>query len=179
MRSFQTLALLFAQTLALLLGNAAHAQTQGVNGVNNYWITPGGLPGGFSCKPLTFNTAGFMTMRVSGAPNTPFYCTWWTCPCVACMTTPPQGSSSCLPPPTAACPSSNQFLEVGVINPCGLLTMFGGLTDAAGQATITIFVPFTANPFILSTQTIFLGAPGCVVAPWSLLFSQAWNVTFV
>jgi len=26
---------------------------------------------------------------------------------------------------------------------------------------------------------VFVGAPACVVAPFNLLFSQAWSVTFV
>lgn len=165
--------------LSLLLPTAVVAQTQGVPGVNDYWITPGGAPGGFSCKAMNFVTPNVLNMNVSAAPNTPFYVFWFTCPCVACMQAPAMGTSSCLPPPTSACPASNQFLEVGVINPCQLLIAMPSLTNSAGLGTIQISVPLATNPFILSTQTVFLGPATCVVSPWSLLLSQGWNVTFV
>lgn len=170
---------LLALLLSVLLPSALTGQTLGVTGVNDYWVTPGGTPGGFSCKAMNFVTPGILSMKVSGAPGTPFYVFWFTCPCVACMTTPPMGTSSCLPPPTSACPSSNQFLEVGVINPCQFLMSFPSVTNSAGQGTINITVPLATNPFLLSTQTVFLGPAACVVSPWLVLFSQAWNVTFV
>ena len=169
----------FALLLSLLLPGVVAGQTLGVSGVNNYWITPGGTPGGFSCKAMNFVTPNTMSMNVSAAPSTPFYVFWFTCPCVACMQAPAMGISSCLPPPTSACPASNQFLEVGVINPCQFLFALPSLTNSAGLGTIQIPVPLATSPFLLSTQTVFLGPATCVVSPWSLLFSQGWNVTFV
>ncbi len=165
--------------LALLLAGALSAQTPGIAGVNDYWITPGGTPGGMSCKALTLVTPLTMNLNFSCAPGTPFYILFATCPCVQCWTVPPLGTSTCLPLPTAACPSSNQFWEVGVIAPCSLIVVFGGVSNAAGFASIPIPVPLAVNPFLLSTQTVFLGPPPCVVTPWSLLFSQAWNLSFV
>ena len=167
-----------ALCVSFLLFGSTLAQTPGVAGTNDYWITPGGTPGGSSCKPLTLVTPLTMNLNFSCAPGTPFVIVFATCPCVACWNLPPMGTSTCLPPPSSACPSSNQFLEVGVIAPCSLF-FFPGVANAAGSATIPVFVPLAVNPFLLSTQTAFLGPATCVVPPWNLLFSQGWNLTFI
>lgn len=169
---------LLALALPLIFAGSATAQTLGVTGVNDYWLTPGGLPGGLSCKSLTFVTPGVINLNVSAAPNTSFYSLWFTCGCHPCSPIPAMGISSCLPPPTTACPSTNQFLEVGVLNPCVHILTICGVTNGAGLASIPIFVP-AGPPFFLSTQTILLGPNACLVSPWSMLFSQGWNVTFL
>ncbi len=167
-----------ALALSLFLANAATAQTLGVAGVNDYWITPGGSPGGFSCKPLTLVLPVTMNLNVSAAPNTSFYSLWFTCGCLPCSPFPAMGTSVCLPPATSTCPSSNQFAEVGVLNPCVFIFSICGVTSAAGLASIPVAVP-AGPPFFLSTQSFILGPPPCVVAPWNVMLSQGWNVTFV
>lgn len=163
----------------LLLCATISAQTPGVAGVNDYWVTPGGLPGGSSCKPLTLVTPLTMNLNFNCAPNTPVYVFFATCPCVACWTVPAMGTSTCLTPPSSACPSSNQFLEIGVIAPCALFGIPAGVANAAGFLTVPIPVPLAINPYLLSSQAVFLGPPTCVVTPWSVLMSQAWNLSFV
>ena len=164
--------------IALASAGAALAQTPGVAGVNDYWVTPNGTPGGSSCKPLTLVTPLTMNLNFSCAAGTPFVVAFATCPCVPCWNVPAMGTSTCLPPPSSACPGSNQFLEVGVIAPCSIF-FIGGVANAAGFANIPIPVPLANPPFLLSSQTVFLGPATCVVTPWSLLFSQAWNLSFV
>ena len=168
--------------LALLafsvLTGVLSAQTPGVTAVNDYYILPGGTSGGSSCKPLTITTPATMILNLVGAPSTAFVMVWSTCPCVACAPIPPMGTSTCLPPPTATCPASNQFLEVGLLGSCSLL-MFNGTTTTAGAVRVVVPVPPVGPPVTLSTQAVMVGAPACVVTPFSLLFSQAWSVTFI
>lgn len=169
----------FAFLSSLLLASTLAAQgTLGVLGVNDYWVTPGGSPGSQSCKSLTVVTPTTINLNFSCAPSTPFVILFATCPCVACSATPPMGTSSCLPPPSSACPASNQFWEAGVIAPC-LLIVLSGVSNTAGFASIPIPVPLASPPYLLSTQAAFLGPAACVVTPWSLLFSPAWNLSFI
>lgn len=169
----------FALLTSLLLASTVTAQgTLGIAGVNDYWMTPGGSPGAQSCKALTMVTPLTMNLNFSCAPGTPFVIIFATCPCVACSGTPPMGTSTCLPPPSSACPSSNQFWEAGVIAPCTLFVL-SGVANAAGFASIPIPVPLASPPYLLSTQTAFLGPAACVVTPWFLLFSPAWNLSFI
>ena len=163
---------------SLLLSGVLAAQTPGVSLVNDYYIIPGGTSGGASCKPLTITTPTTMFLTLVGAPSTAFAVVWSTCPCVACSPLPPMGTSSCLPAPSTACPTSNQFLEVGLFGSCSTLT-FNGTTSTGGGLRIQVPVPPVGTPVTLSTQAVFVGAPGCVVAPFNLLLSQAWSVTFV
>ena len=172
MRKLDSLALL------LFLSAPLAAQTPGVSGINDYFIVPGGLPGGSSCKPLTITTPTTMTMSLAGAANTNFAIVWSTCLCVACSPLPPMGTSTCLPAPTALCPSSNQFLEVGLFGSCTTVT-FNGVTNPNGNMKVVVPLAAVGSPVTLSTQAVFLGPPACVVTPWLLLFSQTWNVTFV
>jgi hypothetical protein len=168
----------FLLSLALTLNASLAAQTPGVAGVNDYWITPGGTPGGVSCKFVNIVTPTTMTLNVSAAPNTPFVIVWSTCPCIPCSPVPAFGTSGCLPGPSSACGSSNQFLEVGLMSSCLTFTMTG-VTSTAGTAAIPILVPPASPPFRMSSQVALLGAPSCVVAPFSLLLSQGWNVSFM
>lgn len=162
----------------LLVSTLAAQGTLGVAGVNDYWITPGGSPGAQSCASLTLVTPLTMNLNFTCAPGTPFVIVFATCPCVPCSSIPPMGTSTCLPPPSATCPTSNQFWEAGVIAPCTLFVV-PGVANAAGFATIPIPVPLASPPYLLSTQTAFLGPAACVVTPWSLLFSPAWNLNFI
>ena len=163
---------------SLLLTGMLCAQTPGVSGVNDYYIVPGGASGGASCKPLTIFTPATMVLTLVGAPSTAYVIVWSTCPCVACSPLVPMGTSSCLPAPSAACPTSNQFLEVGLFGSCSTLA-FNGTTTASGAVRIVVPLSAVSIPITLSTQAAFVGAPGCVVPPLGLLFSQAWSVTFV
>src|SRR5262245_54686567 len=111
-------------TFLLLLGSLA-AQTPGVSGVNDYYIVPGGTSGGSSCQPLTITPPAQMVLTIVAAPSTNYAIVWSTCPCTACSVVPPMGTSTCLPAPTAACPTSNQFLEVGLLGSCTTISFPG------------------------------------------------------
>ena len=169
------------RTLALCLCFSASiaAQTLGVNNVNNYWITPGGTPGGYSCKSLTVVTPATITMNVSCANfGAIFAIVWSSCPCTACLVTPPMGTSACLPPPTTACPSSNQFLELTFAPGCPNIILTGTV-NSAGGAAIPLSIPLVSSPVTLGTQAVFLAPATCVVAPFNVMVSQGWNVTFI
>lgn len=168
---------LFLALLGLLLPVAVSAQTQGVAGVNDYWITPGATPGGFSCRGVIMPTPVTMTMNLSAGASTNFVILWGTCPCQGCSTTFPLISSPCLPAPTSNCPSSNQFLDVLPFSSCTLITI-NGTTTPAGTAGIPIFVPAVGTPVTLSTQAVILGPLACLPAAFPVLVSQAWNVKF-
>lgn len=172
--------LLSALLLSLCLPTAVAAQTLGVSGINNYWLMPGGTPGGSSCRPLIFTTPGILTMNVSSVPAISYVVLWSTCPCNACSGVPALGIAGCLPPPSATCPVSNQFLESPIFAPCTTFT-FTGTTTAAGSGAITVPVPWIGPiPAKLSSQTIFFGGPaGCPPPPFFVLVSQAWDVGFV
>lgn len=167
------LALLFSLSISV----AMCAQTPAVSGLNDYWITPGGSPGGMSCKPLTLNTPLVMSLNTKSTPGLIYVILWSTCPCTACNLVPVMGSSTCLPPPTAACPTSNQFLEAPIALSCTTITIQGMTNTSAGGVNL-VPVPLTSPAVTLSTQTIFFGPFNCLSAPFSVLLSQAWNVTF-
>lgn len=169
--------LLFA-LLASVLPSVAAAQTLGTTGINDYWITPGGTPGGLSCKPLTLVTPLTMTMNTSCTPGLVFVISWSTCACVACAPFPPIGIAPCLAGPTSACPASNQFLESSLFSPC-ITFQIVGQTNTAGGGVIPINVPPVGPSVTLSTQAFFFGPAGCPPPPFGLLMSQAWNVTFI
>ena len=57
---------------SLVLTTAITAQTQGVTNINDYWVTPGGTPGGFSCKAVTLVTPLTMTLRTTTTPGAIF-----------------------------------------------------------------------------------------------------------
>lgn len=172
--------LLSTLLLSLFLPTALAAQTQGVSGINNYWLTPGGTPGGSSCKPLLFTTPGNLTMNASSVAGVSYVVLWSTCPCIACSAVPALGIASCLPPPSSACFASNQFLESPIVAAC-ITFNFSGVTTAAGSGSITVPVPSVGSvPVKLSSQTIFFGGPpGCPPAPFFVLVSQAWDVGFI
>lgn len=163
--------------LAATFAAVLPAQTVGVTGFNDYWITPGGLPNSSSCAPLTINTPVTINMNVSTAPGTPYVIFWSFCGCVPCAPVPAFASSGCLPGPTSACPSSNQFLEVVLFGGCVTFAL-PGMTNSAGFGTTPLPVPATSPPITLGTQVAFLGPVGCTVAPFNVLVSPAWNVTF-
>lgn len=164
--------------LTLCVSASAAAQTLGVFAVNDYWITPGGASGGYSCKALTVVTPATITMNVANAGGGNYAILWSTCPCTACWAAPALGSSGCLPPPTTACPSSNQFLEILFAPGCTNIVI-AGVMNAAGFGSIPASIPPTSPPITLGTQTIFLNPPACVAPPFNVLMSQGWNVTFV
>lgn len=166
-----------ASCLSALLACSLVAQTPGVPGTNDYWVTPGGTPGGSSCKAVTLTMPLTMTMNTSCQGGS-FVILWSTCLCAQCAPVPAIGIAGCLPGPSSACSSSNQFLEVPVLSPCITFT-FSGVTNAAGFGSIQVPVPPVGPPVTLSSQAIFLTPPGCLPPPFFVLLSQAWNVTFV
>jgi hypothetical protein len=99
------------------------------------------------------------------------------CGCTPCAPIPAMGISGCLPPPSSACPGSNQFLEADVLSGCSLLLLLGGQVNTAGFGTLPLPVPPVSPPITVGMQSAFLGPPACVVAPFGLLFSPAWSVT--
>ena len=167
-----------AVLLTLFSNGLLASQTTTSPGINDYWITPVGTPGGISCKPLTLTTPLTMTMNESCLPGAAYAIVWSTCPCVACSAIPPLLPSLCPPGPTAACPGSNQFLEVGLLGSSCLTVTFAGTATTAGTAAIPVFVPTVGSPVTLSTQTIFLNSP-CSGGSFNALVSQAWNVKFI
>jgi hypothetical protein len=160
------------------LGATATAQTTGVTLVNDFWITPGGLPNSTSCAPLTVNTPATINLNVSATPNGTVWAVLLSfCGCTPCAPFPAMGISGCLPPPSTACPSSNQFLEANFFSGCATLVLFGGGLNSAGFGTLALPVPLTSPPLTVGMQSIFFGPAACVVAPFNLLFSPAWSVT--
>lgn len=166
-------AALAAATLAL----TATAQTVGATGFNDYWITPGGLPNAISCAPLTVNTPTTINMNVSAAPGTPYVIFWSFCGCVPCTPAPAFGISGCLPGPTSACTSSNQFLEVVLLGGCVTFSI-PGIVNTAGFGTTPLPVPLVSPPMTLGSQVAFFGPAACVVPPFNVLMSPGWSVTF-
>ena len=169
---------LLALALATSLTGVVSAQTVGVTGSNDYWLTPGGLPNAVSCQPLTFVTPGNLTMNVTGAPGLPYVVFWSFCGCVPCNGLPAMGTSGCLPPASSACPSSNQFLEVLLFSGCVTFSLIGTV-NAAGFGSLVLPVPLVSPPITVGTQAIFIGPPACVVAPFNVLLSPGWSVTLV
>lgn len=170
---------LFAFTVAASLAALATAQTPGVTLVNDFWITPGGLPNQTSCAPLTLTTPLNMNLNASAAPGTPWYVIISFCGCTPCSPLPPMGTSGCLPPPSSACPGSNQFLEAQIFSGCPWIIFPAGAMNAAGFATLSIPVPPTSPPITVGIQSFFLGPPACVVTPFSVLMSPGWSVTLI
>jgi hypothetical protein len=158
------------------LAAAAAAQTVGVTGVNDYWITPGGAPNATSCAALTVNTPAVLSLNASAAPGTTFIVFLSACGCAPCNPVPALATSSCLPGPSTACPSSNQFLEALLFAGCAWFVV-PGLTNAAGSGSITFPVPAISPPIVVGTQAAFLGPAACVVAPFNVLMSPGWNLT--
>jgi hypothetical protein len=168
---------LFALLLTATAGNLASAQTTGVTGINDYWITPGGLPNATSCAPLTINTPTTVNMNVSAAAGVPYAVFWSFCGCVPCNPVPAFGTSGCLGSPSTACPSSNQFLEVMLFSGCATIIV-ASVTNAAGMGVISLNVPLVSAPITLGSQAAFFGPATCVVTPFNVLMSPGWNVTF-
>lgn len=116
-----------------------------------------------------------MTFNVSAKPGVAYAIFLSTCPCNACGVFPVMPSSPCVTPASTSC-GSNQFFEL--LPACPIINLVGGTTSSTGAANIPIFVPLVSPPVKLAFQTVFLGPVNCVVAPWNLLFSQAWTIGF-
>jgi hypothetical protein len=170
---------IIALTVAASLAALSAAQTPGVTLVNDFWITPGGLPNQTSCAPLTVNTPATINFNVSSAPGTFSIIIISFCGCTPCAPAPAMGSSTCLPPPSTACPSSNQFIEALIFGGCPWIVVPGPTSNSAGFGTLPFPVPPVSPPITVGMQSVFLGPPTCVVTPFNVLMSPAWSVNLI
>ncbi len=145
---------------------AAHAQTTGVPGFNDY-IVNGTLSGSTSALTVNVPGGGPTIFELSSTPFTPVAFFFSLCPASPCWF--PLSPVGCPIPFTACSGTTNNSIDIDFSCPTLVMSM---TTDAFGFASSVINLP---PGMVFSTQAGVLHP--CAAPPIRVMMSQAYTVT--